>query len=88
MPQTVIIERHLKLFSAFREQIPDAAVLFCYFHIQRTLKQHFNFLEKERPEDLSRIVELPMIENREAFEKQLDEVNSLQFDNEYYKLII
>jgi len=29
-----------------------------------------------------------MIENRESFEKQLDEVNQMQFDNEYYKLII
>ena len=37
-PQTVIIERHLKLFNAFKEHMPDATVLFCYFHIQRTLK--------------------------------------------------
>lgn len=29
-----------------------------------------------------------MIENQEAFDRQLEEVNLLQFENDYYKLII
>ena len=32
-PLTVIIERHLKLYNAFKELMPESAVLFCYFHI-------------------------------------------------------
>ncbi len=32
-PQTVIIERHLKLYQSFKDHMPNTAVLFCYFHI-------------------------------------------------------
>ena len=32
-PQTLIIERHLKMYTSFKENMPNSAVLFCYFHI-------------------------------------------------------
>ncbi len=45
-------------------------------------------MEKERAEEFNKILELPVIEDREVFEKQLIEVSKFNFDNEYYKLII
>ena len=44
-------------------------VLFCYFHILRTLKTQYAFLEKDRPEEYKLITDLPVIETAEAFEE-------------------
>eukprot|EP00347_Sterkiella_histriomuscorum_P012508 403368312 len=87
-PQTLIIERQLKLHQAFREQMPQTNILFCYFHIQRTFKQQYSFLERENLDQYQKIVELPIIENEQAFDMQLAEVNQYSFANEYFKLII
>ena len=46
----------------------SSQVLFCYFHIQRTLKTQYAFLEKDRPEEYKLITDLPIIETPEAFE--------------------
>ena len=37
-PQTIIIERQLKLFQALQDTMHSSTVLFCYYHIWRTLK--------------------------------------------------
>ena len=38
-PKTVIIERQLKLYQALKDTLsPKTEVLFCYYHIVRTLK--------------------------------------------------
>ena len=38
VPYTIIIERQLKLCQALKDVMPTSQVLFCYFHILRTLK--------------------------------------------------
>ena len=63
-------------------------VLFCYFHIWRTLKTQYAFLEKDRPEEYKLITDLPVIERPEAFEEQLNKVEGFKYSNEYHKLII
>ena len=63
-------------------------MLFDYFHIQRTFKQQYAFLEKERPDQFAKIIELPMIEEESVFDQHLQDVNQITFSNEYYKLII
>jgi|LauGreDrversion4_2_1035121.scaffolds.fasta_scaffold126515_2 hypothetical protein len=45
-------------------------------------------MEKDRKEDYNKIIELPMIECENIFEDEIKEVSKMQFDNEYYKLII
>jgi hypothetical protein len=37
-PKTIIIERQLKLYQALKDEYPQTNVLFCYFHILKTLK--------------------------------------------------
>ena len=37
-PATLIIERHLKLYQALKEQMPKSKILFDYLHIQKMLK--------------------------------------------------
>ena len=63
-------------------------VLFCYYHILRTLKQQYAFLEKDRPEEYQMIIDLPMIESVSSFEEQLARVEQYKYQNEYHKLII
>jgi hypothetical protein len=45
-------------------------------------------MEKDRKDDYNKIIELPMIESQEIFEEEINLVSQMQFDNEYYKLII
>lgn len=87
-PQTIIIERQLKLYSSLKENMSQSNILFCFYHIQRTFKQQYAFLEKERPDDFQKIIELPIIENEQAFEQQLREIMQIVFANEYHKLIM
>ena len=68
-PQTIIIERQLKLYQALQDTMHSSNVLFCYFHILRTLKTQYAFLEKDRPEEYKLITDLPVIETAEAFEE-------------------
>ena len=37
-PKTIIIERQLKLYQALKDVTPSSDVLFCYYHILKTLK--------------------------------------------------
>lgn len=38
-PRVLIIERQLKLYQALKDELPaSTAILFCYFHILKTLK--------------------------------------------------
>ena len=67
-PQTIIIERQLKLYQALQDTMHNSNVLFCYFHILRTLKTQYAFLEKDRPEEYKLITDLPVIETAEAFD--------------------
>ncbi|CDW86622.1 far1-related protein [Stylonychia lemnae] len=87
-PETCIIERQLKLYQALNNTMQKTKVLFCFHHIQKTFKAQYAFLERERPEDFMKIQELPIIENEQIFEQQIQEVNRFNFANEYYKLII
>ena len=66
----------------------NSNVLFCYFHILRTLKTQYAFLEKDRPEEYKLITDLPVIETAEAFDTQLAKVEGFKYQNEYHKLII
>ena len=63
-------------------------VLFCYFHILRTLKTQYAFLEKDRPDEYKLITDLPVIETTDSFEEQLAKVEGFKYQNEYHKLII
>ena len=87
-PSTIVIERQLKLYQALQDTLPSSSVLFCYFHILRTLKTQYAFLEKDRPEEYKLITDLPVIESPEAFDEQLSRVESFKYSNEYHKLII
>lgn len=63
-------------------------VLFCYFHILRTLKTQYAFLEKDRPDEYKLITDLPVIETTDSFDEQLAKVEGFKYQNEYHKLII
>ena len=49
--------------------MPTSQVIFCYFHILRTLKSQYAFLEKERPEEFKILTDLPIIDRTSEFEK-------------------
>ena len=69
-PKTVIIERQLKLYQALKDTLsPKTEVLFCYYHIVRTLKTQYAFLERDKPEEFKQITDLPMIESPAEFQK-------------------
>ena len=76
------------MFQALKDVITNSNVLFCYFHILRTLKTQYAFLEKDRPNEYKLIIDLPVIETPEEFDKQLTKVESFKYSNEYHKLII
>lgn len=88
VPQTIIIERQLKLSQALKDMMPTSQVLFCYFHILRTLKSQYAFLEKERPDEFKILTDLPIIDRTSEFDKQLQKAESFKYTNEYHKLII
>jgi len=69
VPQTIIIERQLKLCQALKDVMPTSQVLFCYFHILRTLKSQYAFLEKDRPDEFKILTDLPVIDRTSEFEK-------------------
>lgn len=56
------------MYQSLKETLPNTNILFCFFHIQRTFKQQYAFLEKEKPEDYQKIIDLPIIENEDTFE--------------------
>jgi len=68
--------------------MPTSQVLFCYFHILRTLKSQYAFLEKERPDEFKILTDLPIIDRTSEFDKQLQKAESFKYTNEYHKLII
>ena len=45
-------------------------------------------MEKDKIEDYQKIMELPMIETEECFNKHIELVNEIQFETEYFKLIM
>jgi len=56
--------------------------------MQRTLKQQFQSLEQQFPNDYALITSLPLIETVDQFEESLQKVNQLDAANDYYKLIL
>jgi len=72
-PRVLIIERQLKLYQALKDELPaSTAILFCYFHILKTLKTQYQFLEKDKPNEYKLITDLPLIDSQEEFKKTLD----------------
>ena len=61
----MVIERQLKLYQALREELPPSTtILFCYFHILKTLKTQYQFLEKDKPSEYKQITDLPLIDTK------------------------
>lgn len=87
-PQTILIERQLKLQQALNQAMPTSTVLFCYHHIMRTLKNQYAFLEKERPEEFKMITTLPILETKVVLDEQLAKVEKISYQNDYHRLII
>jgi len=67
-PKTIIIERQLKLHQALKECCPTSNVLFCYYHILKTLKTQYAFLEREKPDEFKMLTDLPIIDTVAEFE--------------------
>ena len=88
-PRVMIIERQLKLYQALREELPPSTtILFCYFHILKTLKTQYQFLEKDKPSEYKQITDLPLIDTSEEFNKALALVSELKYSNDYHALIV
>lgn len=89
MPRVLIIERQLKLYQALKDELPTSTtILFCYFHILKTLKTQYQFLEKDKPSEYKLITDLPLIDSKEEFQKALDQVSQLKYSNDYHNLIV
>jgi len=89
LPPTIVIERNMKLYAGLKESFgSETNVLFCYFHILKTLKTQYAFLENERPEEYKMLVDLPIVDSVEEFEKLLTKVEQFRYTNEYHRLIV
>lgn len=79
-PKTVIIERHLKLYRGLEQSLQQRShIFFCYFHIQRTLKQQFTVLQGIMQEEYDKISELPVLESEKGLEEYLNCLNNTDF---------
>ena len=76
-PTTLIIERHLKLYQALKESMPQSKILFDYQHIQKMLKTQYQFLEKDRIHDYNIITDLSMIDTKPEFDKYIHIINAI-----------